>query len=112
MEVPERRGTSRVQLTATVTLRMAGDVITADAHVRDISLDGIFIRTQATVRVNSFCEITLVLTGTSSTLSLSGKGRIIRQDSNGVAIKFTEFDMDSYLHLKNIVLYNQSPGDG
>lgn len=105
----DRRGTPRVQLQAAVNLKVAGQVFAADADLRDISLDGISIRTEAPVAVNSICEVEIILSGPSSILQLTGKGRIMRQDTRGVAIKFTELDMDSYLHLKNIVIYNCTP---
>ena len=38
--------------------------------------------------------------------------RTIRQVRSGVAVRFTELEMDSYHHLKNIVLNNQVPDSG
>ncbi len=34
------------------------------------------------------------------------EGEIIRSESNGVAVKFTQIDPDSLFHLQNIIRYN------
>ncbi len=109
MERPDQRDRIRIHFETSVSLQIQDRNIVADASSRDISLDGIFIRTCETVPMNSVCEVGITITGASSTLILRIKGRTVRQDSAGVAVRFTEFELDSYLHLKNIVLYNQIP---
>jgi hypothetical protein len=109
MEKSERRSSSRVQLKASVSISIDGKSITSAADVRDISLDSIFIASPSVMPATSICDITITFTGTSSCLSISGKGRTIRRDDNGIAIRFVHLDMDSYLYLKNIVQYNQGP---
>jgi hypothetical protein len=109
MDSKERRGASRVQLHAAVCLKFEGQLLAGDADLRDISLDGFCIRFSRTVPINSVCELEITITGPSSVLHLTGKGRIIRNDSQGTAVKFTELDMDSFMHLKHIVLYNRAP---
>lgn len=109
MERPDQRNRTRIQFETSVSLKIQERTIVADAASRDISLDGIFIRTAETVPLNSTCEVGITITGASSTLMLRIKGRTIRQDSAGIAVRFTEFELDSYVHLKNIVLFNQTP---
>lgn len=109
MERPDQRNRIRIQFETSVSLRIQDKNIVADASSRDISLDGIFIRTTEKAPINCVCEVAITITGASSTLILRIKGRTVRQDSTGIAVRFTEFEMDSYLHLKNIVLYNQIP---
>ena len=109
MERPDQRNKIRIHFETTVSLLIQNRNIVAEASSRDISLDGIYIRTTETVPMNSTCEVEITITGASSTLKLNIKGRTVRQDSTGVAVRFTEFELDSYLHLKNIVLFNQTP---
>lgn len=109
MERPDQRNRMRVRFETSVSLRIQDKTIVAQASSRDISLDGIFIRTGDKVPLNITCEVEITITGASSTLTLRIKGRTIRQDEIGLAVRFTEFELDSYVHLKNIVLFNQSP---
>ena len=51
-------------------------------------------------------DVTLELSGTSSQVTLKMKGRVARQDADGIGLDFTEVDLDSFHHLRNIVLYN------
>ncbi len=109
MERPDQRNKTRIHFETSISLRVQDRNILTEASSRDISLDGVFIRTTETVPLNSLCEVGITLTGASSSLVLRIKGRIVRQDSAGIAVHFTEFELDSYMHLKNIVLYNQIP---
>jgi hypothetical protein len=109
MERTDRRSASRVQLQASVNLKIEGEIFAADTDLRDVSLDGISISTAKKLPINNICDVEITITGPSSVLRLTGKGRILRQDSHGAAVKFTELDMDSYMYLKNIMIYNRVP---
>jgi len=61
--------------------------------------------------VGTPCDIEILLTGTSTRLALSIKGIIARQDASGLRIAFDSVDVDSFIHLKNIVMYNASDPD-
>ncbi len=105
----DRRSASRVQLQASVNLKIEGELFAADTDLRDISLDGVSISTGKKLPINNICDVEITITGPSSTLQLTAKGRILRQDSYGAAVKFTELDMDSYMYLKNLMIYNRAP---
>lgn len=105
----ERRSTFRVQLQALVNLQVDNETFVSDTNLRDLSLDGVSLKTTKSLPLHGSCEFEITITGPSSMLQFSGKGRIIRQDSHGTAVKFTELEMDSYMHLKNIVLLNRAP---
>ena len=57
------------------------------------------------------CDIEILLTGTSTRLALSIKGIIACQDASGLGIAFDSVDVDTFIHLKNIVMYNASDSD-
>lgn len=109
MESQERRTAQRVQLSAVVNIKIANQLFAAGTNLRDISLDGINISIDKPLPVNHICDLEIVISGPSSDLTLRTKGRILRQDQNGAAVKFTELDIDTYLHLKNLVVYNRTP---
>lgn len=112
MQYPEQRTKTRIKFETSVSLEIDELSLAANTLSRDMSLDGIFIRTGEQVPLNVPCLVTITITGTSSNLTMRIKGRTIRQDRSGVAVRFTELEMDSYLHLKNIVLNNQVPDSG
>lgn len=109
MESQERRTAQRVQLHAAVTVKFDEQLFAAETDLRDISLDGINISTSKPLPINSICDLEIIISGPSSTLQLRARGRILRQDRHSAAVKFTELDIDSYMHLKNIVLQHRSP---
>ena len=84
----------------------AGEKISSEADSKDICLKGIFIRTTKSLPIDTPCDLELVLSGASTNLSLAIKGRVIRQEPDGLGIKFGGIDLDSYWHLKNLLLYN------
>lgn len=112
MQRPEQRTKSRIRFETSATLEVDQQSLSANTLSRDMSLDGIFIRTGEQVPLNVPCLVTITITGKTSTLTMRIKGRTIRQDQNGIAVRFSELEMDSYLHLKNIVLNNQVPDSG
>ncbi len=111
MQNEERRQKTRVHFKTTVCLRTEWGDYTASSRSRDISLDGIFLKTDAPLEISQLCDLNISISGTSSKLELTVKGRVVRLEEKGVAIKFTEFDIDSYIHLKNLVLYNTTAPD-
>lgn len=104
----EKRKRTRVHFKTQVTLRTEELEIEAEANSKDISLKGIFVNTKEKIPAGTPCDIEIMLTGTSTELALSIKGTIIRQEPSGLGIAFDSMDVDSYFHLKNIVMYNAS----
>jgi len=102
----EKRRTTRVTFRAEAVLRTAAEEISAPADTRDISIQGLFLRTSPKPPVGALCDVDIRLTGSSSELVIHVKGRVVRHDEDGVAIAFEGVDFDSYFHLKNLLLYN------
>ncbi|MBW2350896.1 MAG: PilZ domain-containing protein [Deltaproteobacteria bacterium] len=75
-------------------------------QTRDISLKGIYCYSDIKFSVGTICEVELHLTDNGSKLVLFLKGLVVRTDEEGMGIKFTEMDLDSFLLLKNILNYN------
>lgn len=104
----ERRKKTRVDFATQVILRTDRSEIVAEANSKDISTKGMFVNTEQAVPVGTTCDVEILLTGTSTKLALNIKGIITRQDGHGLGITFDSMDVDSYFHLKNIVMYNAS----
>lgn len=104
----EQRRNVRVPFKASVSLwPIKQDVRQIQCEMtRDISMKGVFCYSDIKLPAGTACEMELELVGSSSKLILFIKGRIIRLDDDGMGIKFEEMDLDSFLHLKNILQYN------
>ena len=107
----EKRNHERVPFTARVTVFSGGQRIVTDADTRDISLKGIFVQTSHRPGIGTHCGLELQLSGASSQLTLNIDGTVVREDDVGIGIVFNTIDLDSYYHLKNILLYNTENPD-
>ncbi|OQX06655.1 MAG: hypothetical protein BWK76_25860 [Desulfobulbaceae bacterium A2] len=85
--------------------------LTAPGDCRDISMNGIFIRTEERLPLGCACQLAVCLSGSSSRLELHLGGVVSRHDADGLGIHFTDYDLDSYIHLKNLVRLNAADTD-
>ncbi len=72
-------------------------------------MKGMFFHTRCEIADDEPVEITIPLSG--SEISIHLKGKPVRRNEAGVAIQFSEIDLDSFTHLKNIVSYNSDNPD-
>ncbi|HUV50405.1 MAG TPA: PilZ domain-containing protein [Anaerolineae bacterium] len=107
----DKRKRTRVHFKTQVVLKTDISKIKTDAKSSDISMKGMFISTDEKIPAGTPCDIEIVLSGTTSKLALNIEGVIARQDKEGIGITFNSMDVDSYFHLKNIVMYNASDPD-
>ncbi|MFH1091513.1 MAG: PilZ domain-containing protein [Pseudomonadota bacterium] len=101
----DNRKRKRVNFRTRVHLK-DGDRQMTGLPSRDLSLKGLYIETGENLALDTEVEIYLELSGASPDLELHMKGRVVRQDPGGLAVDFVEVDLDSFSHLRNIVLYN------
>ena len=105
----EKRRYRRVSFHAMATVQ-AGDM-SFSGMVENLSMKGMFIATKGSIPCNRPLEISIVLSGTSSLLSIKANGYALRQSDEGVAIDLREMDIDSFIHLRNIVALNTDDAD-
>ncbi len=79
--------------------------------VANLSMTGMFLNTKERLSGDSALQVSITLTGSSSALSIELKGRVLRQTETGIAIEFQEMDLDSFIHLRNIVANNSGDAD-
>ncbi len=114
MENPqERRKNFRVNFKTSVSIRPLHQDVPAihSDHTRDISLKGLYCFTEERLPVGTPCEVELRLSGSSSDLKLFMQADVVREDESGLALRFNEIDLDSLIHLKNILYYNSGDPD-
>ncbi len=100
----EKRSFTRIQFQAKAFVR-AKDT-TVIGVIENLSLNGIFLKTPEKLRVNRDVRIELLFTGTSSQLSILLNGKILRHERTGMAIQFSDIDLDAFFHLENLIKYN------
>ncbi len=70
---------------------------------RDISLNGIFVETNEKLPVGHECTLTIIL---DNSINIDIQGKVTRAASDGLGITFISMNIESFGHLKQIVLFN------
>ncbi len=78
-----------------------------EGKIVNISLQGMLIQGIEKIPANTNVKAEICMEGDTSHLAITVMGYATRSDDNGVAIVFKEIDIDSYIHLKNIIAYNE-----
>lgn len=105
----EKRELVRVpfQIDATITAENQ----TVQGKIENISLKGMFILTDGQFELNDMVQITIHLAGESSDLEIDVTGIVVRENEKGIGVRFEKVDLDSFIHLRNIVAYNSGDED-
>jgi hypothetical protein len=83
---------------------VVADGTTISGEVRDISFEGLWLPTTASLAERTPCRATIHL---SETIKISADGVVVRSEPDGFAVQFIELlDLESYGHLRNLILYN------
>lgn len=89
-----------------------GNVSLMARETRDLSLQGLFLVTEVTMPVGTECRITLWLRGLLVPIELQFTGKVARVAPDGLGIQFHAIEnLESYHHLRNLVLYNSHDPD-
>lgn len=105
-----KRQNTRVPFKITISLDFP-DQRHAECETTDLSLKGVFVLGVTGHQVGENCRVSLQLAGSTSHLTLQMKGKVVRVEENGLAMNFSEMDLDSFFHLKNILYYNSADPD-
>lgn len=105
----ERRKHSRVGFATQIKiiLKTQAHQMDLEGSSKDLSLKGIFVRTDKQFVMGTACCVNVYLTGGIEEIKLSMEGSVVRQTDTGIGIAFDSMDVDAYSHLKNIVRYNR-----
>ncbi|OHD66872.1 MAG: hypothetical protein A2176_12480 [Spirochaetes bacterium RBG_13_51_14] len=100
----EKRNTTRVPFHVRSVITYQDRMIEGD--VVNLSTGGMLFNSPDDIPIDEIVHIEIILYGSSSRLALNITGRVVRRSDKEIAIKFTELDLDSFIHLKNIVSRN------
>ncbi len=107
----ERREKIRVTFQTQVFIRIGNQELKVNGDSRDLSLKGVYIRTPERIEPGTRCHVQVLLSGTAKGLVLEMEGHVVREEEKGIAVCFDAMDLDSYIHLKNVVRYNSEDPD-
>ena len=105
----EKRELIRVPFQIDTTILFENRTFTG--KIENLSLKGMFILTDGQFKLQDIIQITLHLAGESSDLEISVTGVIVRKNEKGIGVQFEKVDLDSFIHLRNIVAYNSGDED-
>ncbi|MBN2159626.1 MAG: PilZ domain-containing protein [Spirochaetes bacterium] len=100
----EKRNNVRVPFHVRSVIKHDDKVI--EGEVSNLSTGGMLFKTAEKIGVDESVQISIYLYGSSSHLALNITGKVVRSTGGGIALRFTELDLDSFIHLKNIVSRN------
>lgn len=95
---------SRVRFNVAATIRIADRQF--QGAVENLSMTGMFLVTNEQMNDGEIADITIILTGTDPEIGINFTGVVSRIAEDGVGFTFEKVDLESYMHLKNIISYN------
>jgi len=104
----DRRKYSRVQVNLQVEVSNHRCSLMG-CQTRDLSLKGVFVYSDVIFPMQSACLVTITLTGMVVPIEIKLDARVVRAESNGIGVEFEGIqNLESYHHLRNLVMYNSS----
>lgn len=100
---------SRVRFNVGATIRIADRQF--QGAVENLSMAGMFLVTGEQLSEGETADVTIVLTGTLPEITVNFTGIVTRITADGAGFTFEKMDLDSYMHLKNIIAYNSDDAE-
>ncbi len=102
----DRRGFVRVPFNTEVEVEAQGTIIRSREEI-DLSMSGIRLNTnEAIPSPGSTCRVKIILQASDNRVSLGAHGKVVRSAPGSLAVEFSDLDLDSYHHLRNLILNN------
>jgi hypothetical protein len=99
----DNREKPRVEFDTTADVRSQRGEISAG--IKDLSMKGLFFFTREKFIEGDELDIRVKLSGSTTELTIDVKGIVERTAPDGVGVLFKEMELDSFIHLRNIVFY-------
>lgn len=100
----EKREFTRVRAHLPVEVEGDGRVVAGEAG--DIGFEGLWLPTAEPLAERTSCIVTIHL---AESIKIRAQGLVVRSEPHGFAVQFLGLlDLDSYGHLRNLILYNSA----
>src|SRR5512141_2808496 len=107
----EKREFIRVPFNTTVEVRVQDRVIRSHEGI-NISMGGVGLSTPDPIPpADALCRVTINLGGSENPIRIEVKGTIVRSQGGSLAVKFIDLDIDSYQHLRQLIVNNADDPD-
>lgn len=102
---PDKRSHGRVHFTRSVRVSTCNRAH-GDFPTRNLSLGGLFLEGDVDARVGEPCRLEIRETGRRSSMIFIIHGTIQRKEEEGVGVRFTDMEDDSFMFLQTMILYS------
>ncbi|MDA0691821.1 MAG: PilZ domain-containing protein [Nitrospinae bacterium] len=96
---------TRVPINARVEVK-TGEVSFNATKTIDLSMKGVSLIADQILPLETKCAVTIFLGNGDLGITINVKGKVKRSVESGMAIEFTEIDLDSYEYLQNLLMHN------
>ena len=102
----DRRGFIRVPFNTEVAIDTGGRLIRSNKGI-NISMSGLHLSSDEPCPApDTPCRVTINLQSSENRVLIEARGKITRTEPGNMAVEFTELDLDSYHHLRQLILNN------
>jgi hypothetical protein len=101
----EKRNNTRVVFEVGALIKYKKKTI--ECKVVNLSLNGVLLKTREVIPEKAEIKVDILMEGTASKLVVNLKGTVVRIGATDIAVEFKSIDLDSFVHLRNIVAYNE-----
>ena len=105
----ERRNFTRVIFHCRAELQFEDKTVSCE--VDNLSLKGMLVKSPDLFPVGTSLGIRIELTGATVEASIRLTGNVVRHQDGAIAVEFSGMDLDSFVLLKNVVIYNSGNED-
>ncbi len=104
-QTSDRRNFTRISFNTEVEIRTDNGVIRSKEGV-NVCLNGLHLSTDEILSPGTACRVSITLLASEDRLSIEAAGTVVRSVPGNLAVTFTEIDLDSYQHLRLLILNN------
>ena len=95
----KKRQFERVDCRTTALITYQGRAFSGE--VENLSLKGLFVKTDQKIDLNETVQVTVYFNGDSGDLSFGIDGKVVRCDEQGIGLSFQKIDTKSLVHTLN-----------
>ena len=102
----DRRGFIRVPFRTEVAVRVGDRIIRANTEI-NVSMGGLHMMSDDALPAPGVpCRVSIMLSSFENKLLIEADGKVIRSEPGSLAVEFTQLDLDSYHHLRQLIINN------
>jgi len=105
-DASDKRDFLRIPFETEVEIDTGSDIIRSHKGI-NLSMSGLhLIAGGAAPAVGTACRVSVILQESADRIDIKAGGKIIRSGPEGLAVEFSDLDLDSYIHLRELILNN------